>query len=622
MNSFSEDPSQSPASARADAAPSRQDEEPAPAPLRARIRRLVPYFGSHRWAWLLAVLASVLAAASEPLMAHALGLILDEGFIESTLPLWWIPAVMVGIFIMRGMAQFAGQYALARITNNGMFRIRTLLFERIQRADMGLYRRQSASKLANTIVYETQNGAQQLVQALLGISRDGFTLVALVCYLLYLNWQLTLIVFLMVPVIALVMKTLSRRLYRITKLSQQATDELAYVVEENALAHRMIRLHAAQTQQSQRFAGLSRRLEGLAVRSTIASAAMTPTTQVLAAISLSIIICIALWQSRTGSTVITVGDFTAFATAMLLLVAPMRRLTDVANPLTRGVAALERGLNLLDSMQQERGGNHCVERARGDLRLEAVSVQFEGQAVPALRAIHLEVPAGQTVALVGPSGAGKTTLVNLLPRFIEPTAGRVLIDGTPLPQWDIACLRRQIAMVSQDVVMLHVSVAENVALGAQPDEQRVLQCLEAANLGELVERLPQGIHTVVGHNASQLSGGQRQRLAIARALYKDAPILILDEATSALDTQSERLVQEALQRLMRGRTTLVIAHRLSTIEHADRVVVMEQGRIVEQGTHAQLLQRDGLYARLHAAPAQAQTENGIGAEAGSPVAPA
>lgn len=572
---------------------------PALPPLRQRLKRLAPYFGQHRWAWALALVASMVSAATEPMMAKAIGFIFDKGFTEGTLALWMIPAILVGIFIIRGIAQFLGQYALARITNHGMLQIRRLLFERMLCADMGLYQSHSASKLANTLVYETQTGAQQLVQALLTLSRDGFTLLALIGFLLYLDWPLTLIVFLMVPFIAWVMKQLSRRLYKVTKLSQQATDELAYVVEENALAYRMIRLHQAQAQQSQRFVGLSRQLEGLGIRSAIASAAMTPTTQVLAAVALSLILCIALWQGRS-----TVGEFATFAFSMLALIAPMRRLTDVANPLTRGVAALERGLALLDHAREEASGAFQLPRAQGRISLQGVAVQYPGQAQPVLSALDLEIAAGEVVALVGPSGAGKTTLINLLPRFIEPSAGRVLLDGQALPEWELRNLRSQFAVVSQDVVMLHVSLAENVALGAVPDEARVLACLAAANLDGLVASLPQGIHTVVGHNASQLSGGQRQRLAIARALYKDAPVLILDEATSALDTQSERLVQQALQRLMKGRTTLIIAHRLATIEHADRVVVMEGGRIAEQGSHAQLLQQGGLYARLHAVSGQ------------------
>ena len=570
-------------------------------PLKTRLARLTPYFSQQRWAWALALLATIVAAATEPLMMSALEPILDEGFTAGTLSLVWIPVMLVGIFIVRGIAQFTGQYCLARITNDGMLQIRTRLFERIMLSDMGLYRHHSASKLANTIVYETQNGASQLVQALLSISRDGFTLLALLSYLLYKNWQLTLIIALMVPFVAWVMKTLSRRLYQVTKLSQHATDELAYVVEENALAYRMIRLHGAQQQQISRFGGLSRRLRQLAVKSTIASAAMTPTTQVMASIALSAVICIALWQSRNGisGANVTVGGFVSFAGAMLMLIAPIRRLTDVANPLTRGLAALERGLALLDNSPTEPEGQHRATTVQGHLALRKVSVQFQPDAPAALSHLDLEIQPGEIVALVGPSGAGKTTLVNLIPRFLEPTSGEILLDGVALPTWQLTSLRQHIAMVSQDVVMLHVSLAENVALGSTPDRKRVLECLQAANLGNWVQSLPDGIDSLVGHNASQLSGGQRQRLAIARALYKNAPILILDEATSALDTQSERLVQDALQTLMQGRTTIIIAHRLATIEHAHRVIVMDRGQIVEQGTHQQLLANQGLYASLH-----------------------
>jgi subfamily B ATP-binding cassette protein MsbA len=574
-----------------------------------RVRRLWPYFRDARTGIVFAGLATVIGALTEPMIPALLKTLLDEGFNDGRIPLWMVPLAFMGLFGLRGMASFVAQYALSYTANTGMLNLRRAMFAKLNAAQLSLFSRQSASKLSNTLVYEVQTGSQMLVSSLITLARDSLTLVALMGYLLYLNWKLTLIVIAVFPGLAWIMRVLSKRLYRLTRASQQATDELAYVVEENALAHRVVRLHGAQQRQAERFDVLSVALRRLALKSTVAMAAMTPFTQLLASAALSAVVAVALWQSSTSG--VTVGNFVAFVTAMLMLIAPIRHLAEIASPITRGLAALERGLELIEQTDEQSGGTHQATRAQGAIALHGVWVRYapkddtppDGENGIALRGIDLTIRPGEVVAFVGPSGSGKTTLVNLLPRFVEVERGAVTLDGVPLPDWDLASLRRQFAMVSQDVVMLNDTLAANVALGAsddQIDEARARAALESANLGDLLTKLPQGMHTNVGHNATELSGGQRQRLAIARAIYKDAPILILDEATSALDNESERLVQEALARLMKGRTTLVIAHRLSTIEHADRVVVLADGRIVEQGSHTALLAADGLYARLHA----------------------
>jgi ATP-binding cassette, subfamily B, bacterial MsbA len=579
-------------------------------PLLQRLSRIAPYFRTARAGFVAAFLAAVVAAATEPLIPELLKRLLDDGFgPQRSFPLWHVPVAFIGLFAIRGLAGFVAQYSLAWSANRGVLTLREAMFARLQNAAPALFAKHNSSTLTNMLVYEVQSGSQQLVNIALTIVRDSLTIVFLFASLLWRNWQLTLFIVLLAPAVALVMRIVSKRLDKLTRAHQAATDELAYVVEENVLAWRIVRLHGAGPAQSARFGKHSQLLRRLLIKSATAAATSSPLTQMIAAVAMSAVVVAALWQGGQGGVaasapLMTVGEFTAYVTAMLMLVSPLKHISDSMAPLLRGMRALDRGIDLIELAPEERGGSFTPDggRARGAIELRGVSLRYreDAAAPPALDDVTLSIAAGETVALVGPSGAGKSSLVNLLPRFFEPTQGSVALDGVALPEWRVDALRQQFALVSQDVVLFNGTVAANVALGDRIDTARVRTALESAHLLGFVLTLPQGLDTPIGHNGNQLSGGQRQRLAIARAIYKNAPVLILDEATSALDSESERAVQDALERLMQGRTTVVIAHRLSTIEHADRVVAMDQGRVVEQGTHAALLAAGGLYARLHA----------------------
>ena len=583
----------------------------APSPLPAagllnKLRVLLPYFSGTHWAFALAAIGAAIAGACEASVGWLMVPLVDGGFRNVPVrwladlprpPLWLIPVALIGLFVLRGLAGFVVDYTLAWASNRATLRLRSQLFGRLLDAQPRLFSERSASSLMNTVVYEILGGVNQLVGAAQTVLKDSFTVLFLLGNLLLMNWKLTLFVAAIGPAVGYTMRVFGRRMHRITKESQVAVDRLGYVVEENVMAWRMVRLHGVQEVQRSRFEHASAALRRLLMKSTVASATVSPITQLFTVCAIAAVIAFALWQTPAGG----MGIFVGFITTAIAVATPLRRLTDVSAPISRGIASVERGLDLIEHAPRESGGSYApAGRARGEVSLQHVVLRFgDAAARPVLDDITIDVRAGETIALVGPSGAGKSTLVNLLPRFLDPNEGQVALDGVALRDWDLHALRAQFALVSQDVVLFNDTVAANVCFGAPADAQKVRAALVAANLGSYVDGLPQGVETVIGHNGTQLSGGQRQRLAIARAIYKDAPILILDEATSALDSESERGVQQALETLMQGRTSFVIAHRLSTIERADRIIALEAGRVVEQGSHADLLRHGGLYARLH-----------------------
>ncbi|POR55703.1 ATP-binding cassette, subfamily B, MsbA [Paraburkholderia eburnea] len=562
-------------------------------------RRLWPYLKPLIWVAIAAVATLAIVAATEAGIPALLKPLLDHGFGTKGSPsaTWIVPVAVIGLSLVRGLAQYASGYLLQYVSNKILLDLRLKMFERMIHASVGFFQRETASTVINAIVFEVNQILNVLMSVLVTSVRDSLTVVFLLGYLFILNWRLTLIVAVLLPAIGWLVSKINRRLRRLNRDYQLLTNDLSYIVEETVGGYKVVKVHNGEKYEMDRFGELSKRLRGYQMRMTVSGGLAQPITQFLASIALAIVVTIAVVQASHDQT--TVGGFVSFVTAMLLVISPLKHLIDVNQPLQRGMTAAELIFGLIDEPAEPEGGGKPLERARGEIEFRNVSFAYGPEGRPILESVHFTAAPGEMIALAGPSGSGKTTLVNLLPRFFDPSGGQILVDGVPVPEYDIHALRSQIAMVSQDVTLFNDTVANNVAYGETADVERVERALRAANLWDTIAALPEGIATLVGDNGMKLSGGQRQRLAIARAIYKDAPILILDEATSALDSESERHVQSALETLMKGRTTLVIAHRLSTIERADRILVMENGRIVERGSHQQLLEQRGLYAHLH-----------------------
>jgi len=551
----------------------------------------------------MALFGMIGAAVTEPMFPYLLKVLIDSGFSEQrSLPVWMVPIGIIGIFVFRGVFTFCTQYYMFWVANKLLSDLRAAMFRRTLDVAISFYHNESSGRLINSIMYEVQQVVDMVKISINTLVRDSITIVALMIYLVYQNWQLTILAMFVVPSMAYVVRLTSKRLRHLNKNQLQLNNELTQVVEEATRASQVIRIFGAQRYEQNRFHAKSEKLRGYAQRVTVASGIATPMTQLVAALAVSMVIIVAMRPTLLPfhSSQFSAGDFASYITCMLLLLSPLKRLSDLNGPLQRGLIASESIFDLIDTPAESTLGKTLTGRAQGNLEFAGIEFSYAGHEQKILKGINFRVNAGETVALVGMSGGGKTSLVNLVPRFHEPTRGVIKLDGQNLADISLASLREQIAMVGQNVVLFDDSIAANIAYGDDhPDAARIAAAVKAANLTDVIENMPLGLKSEIGDNGSRLSGGQRQRLAIARAIYKNAPILILDEATSALDTESERAVQQALETLMQGRTTLVIAHRLSTIERADRIVVLSNGEITEMGTHAELIQKNGTYAHLH-----------------------
>ncbi|MES2771417.1 MAG: lipid A export permease/ATP-binding protein MsbA [Pseudomonadota bacterium] len=567
---------------------------------RALYWRLLSYVRPYWRVLTLALLATAATAATEPLFPALMQPMLDEGFKAGNSDrLWLIPLSIIGIFIARGVLSYLSSYGMSWVSNRVITDLRSAMFARLIHLPASYFQSHASSVPMTKIAYDVNGVASAATGAITVLIRDSLVLVGLLSWLLYLNWRLTLVCFVLIPVIVLVIRVFSTRLRAMSRATQIGTAAMTEALQESVQCHKVVKVFGGEAQEMQRFNQTNNNLRAYAMRQGIAAAASVPITQLCASFAVAVVVYSALQQAAANE--VTVGSFVSFITAMLMLLAPMKHLADVNAPLQRGLAAAESIFQLLDEPIEPEHGDVVLSPIHGELAFDALSFSYPKAERPTLKQISFSIQRGETVALVGASGSGKTTLANLVPRFYNPDSGRILIDGHDAQTLSLASLRRNIALVSQDVQLFNDTVAANIAYGAMRTASlpEIEAAAQAAHALDFIRALPEGFATRVGENGMRLSGGQRQRIAIARALLKNAPILILDEATSALDNESERQVQAALDALMQNRTTLVIAHRLSTVEQADRIVVLQQGRVVEIGSHAQLLAQAGAYAQLY-----------------------
>ncbi|HEX7044670.1 MAG TPA: lipid A export permease/ATP-binding protein MsbA [Burkholderiales bacterium] len=560
-------------------------------------RRLLAYAWPYKWVFLLAVVGMAVLSLTSTAFAAMIKPLVDDGFVgrdPRTIKL--IPLFIIGLFLVRALGNFLAQYGLAWIGRRVTFDLRQAMFAHLMRLPSEFYDASPSGGLVSKLIFDVEQVAKAVTEALLILVRDGLTVIALTLWMLYLNWKLTLLFAVATPVAAWLLSIMSRRFRRTSTLIQSSMGEISQVAQEAIGGQRIVKAFGAQAAETDTFRRANERNRKETTRKSAISAIGISLLQLVAASALALVIYAAFLIGD-----VTAGSFMSFVTAMTLMMAPAKGLANVNEVVQTGLAAAQSAFTLLDEAQEADTGSVRLERVHGRVEYRRVGFRYPGSDGPALHDVSFTIEPGQTVALVGASGSGKTTAASLLPRFYRATDGEILIDGININEFALANLRSHIALVSQETTLFDDTIRNNIAYGATGpvDDARVEAAARAAHVLEFAQRLPEGLDTRVGERGLTLSGGQRQRVAIARALYKDAPILILDEATSALDVESERYVQDAMQKLRENRTTLVIAHRLSTVEHADCIVVLSRGRVVEMGAHGELLARNGAYAALY-----------------------